>query len=263
MTETIAFIGSGNVASHMAQAAFLQGYEITDIWSRRLEHAQLLASKVKSTPTDQLQQLHTDADLYIIAVPDDYIDVVAEQLCEFLPTFATVVHTSGATSLHVLSAYFGNTGVIWPLQSLSLTKKVDFQEVPLCITSNTPTLRQQLLSLCHTLSRKVQVINEDQKQILHLAAVFANNFSNHMYTIAHDLCSEHRIDFDLLKPLINETAAKISTEEPSHMQTGPAVRNDEKSIATHLQLLSDKKSVQRLYQKISENIQTKSYENLR
>lgn len=239
----------------MAMAAHRQEYTIVDIWSRSLANAQYLAKKVEASATDQLQQLHTKADLYIIAVPDDYIEAIAQQLHARLPKRARVIHTSGATSLSVLTPYFSMAGVIWPLQSLSKTKKLNFQKVPLCITSQSATLQKYLTALCQSLSQQVQLINEEQKQILHLAAVFANNFTNHMYSIAHELCSEQQVDFELLQPLITETAAKIKANKPSRMQTGPAVRGDQQSMAAHQKLLQQKQDIHQLYQLISDHIQ--------
>ena len=255
MIRKISFIGSGNVASHMATALYKQGYEIINIWSRNLNNAVSLSHKVKAVPLDNISQLDKKTDLYIIAIPDDQIVTMAKQLQKQLARRARIVHTSGATSVASVSEYFKMAGVIWPLQSLSKGKKVSFKKLPLCITSTSPTLKKELLILCQSLSDQVQVISDDQKRILHLAAVFANNFSNHMYSIAHDLCTEHEIDFKLLQPLITETARKVTDQSPADMQTGPAIRGDHKSMELHQKQLKKEKDILKLYQLISTNIQ--------
>lgn len=258
MIQSISFIGAGNVSTHFAIALHQAGISIDSILSQRLVSAKKLSKQVEAKATTSYKRLANNSDLYIIAVPDDAIEEVVKSLSSVLKNSAFVVHTSGATPTSIINTCFTNAGVIWPPQSLSKQKKITFSSVPICYGASSEKLDKRLKQLLKKVSHHLQLVNEDQKAALHLAAVFANNFTNHMYHIAYDLCEKHQLDFSLLYPIIAETAQKIIGEKPSDMQTGPAIRDDEKTIKKHKALLKNHIDYKRLYSLISKSIQDQS-----
>ncbi len=247
----ITLIGSGNVATHLGAALKNAGHKIVQVWSRDLQHAALLAYHVKAEPVDRFDQLSAETDLIIISVKDDALEEVA--------SFITlknvlVVHTCGAMSMQLLEKYFDDYGVFYPLQTFSKVRELDFKSVPLCIESTGKNSMQVLLDLGRTISNNVQIINSDQRKILHLSAAFACNFPNYLFGIAADLLQQQQLNFDLLKPLILEMALKVQEHLPQTVQTGPAIRRDEKTMETHLKLLDQKPYLQEIYKMLSQGI---------
>ncbi len=247
----ITLIGSGNVATHLGAAFKNAGHQIVQVWSRNLQHAAILAYHVKAEPIDKLTDIHADTDLIIISVKDDAVEDVASfiNLKNIL-----VVHTSGAVSMQTLEKYFDNCGVFYPLQTFSKNHGLDFNAVPLCIESTDKNSTQLLLELGKTISKSVNYIDSNQRKTLHLAAVFACNFPNNLYAIAASLLKEQQMDFDLLKPLVLETALKVQEFLPGEVQTGPAIRWDEKTMQTHLGLLQQHPELQEIYTLLSQAI---------
>lgn len=227
---SIAIIGKGNVGFH-------------------LYHKLMKCDDLRVTQFNSREQ-HTvnDFDLAIIAVSDDVIAEVSLHIqCEL------VVHTSGNTALEVLQNSKGK-GVFYPLQSFSKEKSVDFTKIPLCLEAETLEHFQVLESLAQKLGSPSFDIKSEQRKYIHAAAVFANNFTNHMYKMAFDICEEQQISFHILLPLIEETAEKMKKLSPTEAQTGPAQRKDEKTIKNHVNLLND--SQKEMYQILTESIQT-------
>jgi predicted short-subunit dehydrogenase-like oxidoreductase (DUF2520 family) len=247
----ITLIGSGNVATHLAAAFKNAGHAIVQVYSRDMQNAALLAYHVKAEAIDSFDSINPETDLFIIAVKDDAVGDIAQKLAKY---HKVIVHTSGATPLNVLTHYTGNAGVFYPLQTFSKTKEVDFRTVPLCIEGADEQITSQLEELARTVSNNVYRVNSDQRKILHLAAVFACNFPNYLYYAAGKLLQEHNLNFNLLRPLILETAEKVQGHLPNQVQTGPAIRNDEKTMAAHLQLLQDNPELERLYAELSQLI---------
>ncbi|MDB5156953.1 MAG: oxidoreductase, partial [Mucilaginibacter sp.] len=198
----ITIIGSGNVATHLAAAFKNAGHRIVQVYSRSMQHAALLAYHVKAEPLDDLIQIDPETDVFVIAVKDDAIGIIAEQLA---PHQKLMVHTSGATDLYALLAFADNVGVFYPLQTFSKTREVNFRNVPICIEAADEKIAKQLKELAQTVSNSVYDIDSKQRKVLHLAAVFANNFPNYLYTVAQQIMAQHGLDFDLVKPLILET----------------------------------------------------------
>lgn len=252
-TKTVSFIGAGNVATHLAKALYKNNFLIKQVFSKSFKNANSLAKKVNAQPIDLLTQLSQNAEIYIIAVPDDAIEKVLKQ---FPFKNKLVVHTSGSVGVDVFTKNgFSNFGIFYPLQTFSKNKIVDFTKVPFCLEANTKTNLKSIETVAKYLSDKIYPINSEQRQLLHLAAVFACNFSNNMYQIAFEICNQHQIDFDILKPLIKETASKIEKYNPLEVQTGPAIRKDLKTIQKHLSLLDNQKNYQAIYRLITQNIQ--------
>lgn len=252
--KSIVLIGAGNVATQLGAALKKEGYLISQVYSRTKKSAEALAKTLKAAPLTDLKKIDTGAAIVIIAVKDDAIAAIAKQL---KLKDQLLVHTSGSVEMNVLKACSKNFGVFYPLQTFTKGKTVVFKSVPICIEANNSAASTTLQYFAKSLSRKVQKINSDQRKKIHLAAVFACNFSNHMYAIADELLRKEKLSLDLLQPLIEETASKIKNSKPSDVQTGPAVRGDKKTMDAHLKLLGTNKKLKTLYQLISEGIQTK------
>lgn len=246
----IVFLGFGNVGYHICNALHQSNkVSVCQIYNRS---AISLPSELTAIPfTTKLSEL-VDADIYIIAIPDDAIATFSETL-PFQNKL--VVHTSGSVPLNVLSEK-NRKGVFYPLQSFSKNREVPFNEIPICIETVEASDRVLLQSLGEILSEKVVVVSSEARLKLHLAAVFVNNFTNHMYSIGSAILEENELPFSLLQPLIAETARKIETLSPSEAQTGPARRNDTKTIEKHLHLLGNGTN-RTVYQEITKAIQEK------
>ena len=243
-------IGSGNVATHLANALKAKGVNLIQVWSRDLTNASELAKTINARAISNLNEIDRSADLYIIAVKDDAIPIITESLKD---VNGLVVHTSGATAIDTLSAH-RNYGVLYPLQTFSKAKSIDFVDVPLCIEANNADSLELLKKVANKLSSPVYEVNSEKRKILHLAAVFACNFVNHLYVLSDKVVEHFGLDFEILKPLIMETALKVQTELPINVQTGPAVRNDEQTMIKHLDLLSDMPELKEIYQTLSKSI---------
>jgi predicted short-subunit dehydrogenase-like oxidoreductase (DUF2520 family) len=247
----ITLIGSGNVATHLGAALKNAGHQIVQVYSPNAHNAALLAYHIKAEPISDLQQITNRTDLFVISVKDDAIDSTAAILAVHQKP---VVHTSGATSLQVLLKYTDQAGVFYPLQTFSKTKEVDFWNVPLCIEGAYEDLTAELIQLAQTVSNKVDEVSSDQRKILHLAAVFACNFPNYLYYTAEQLLNAHKLDFNLLRPLITETAEKVQQQLPAKVQTGPAIRNDTNTMDAHMKLLQNDNNLQQIYTLLSQAI---------
>lgn len=243
-------IGSGNVATHMAGAFKKKGHDLIQVWSRNPDHAGALASLVGAKTIADLEGIDLSADLYLIAVKDDAISSVAEVLAD---VNGLVVHTSGATSINELNV-FKEYGVLYPLQTFSKVKEVDFNHIPLCIEAADANSLGKLRTIAEELSTLVYEVDSDKRKILHLSAVFACNFVNHMYDLGAQVLRAHDLEFEMLRPLIMETAVKVQTEMPARVQTGPAVRDDEQTILKHLELLDSLPHLKEIYQTLSKSI---------
>lgn len=244
----ITLIGSGNVSQHLINAfAKNSAIELIEVYSRtKKEIAPLLDSNKIVTDLALLKE----ADLYIIAVSDDAISIVSEQL-PFKNKL--VAHTSGTASLQAINTK-NRSAVFYPLQTFTKNKEVDFKVIPLCLEAENNTDYLVLETVAKSISDAVYSINSEQRKALHVAAVFVNNFTNHLYQIGQEICEEHQVSFDILKPLIAETANKINTLSPIEAQTGPAKRNDITTIESHLSYLSNENQ-KNIYTLLTKSIQ--------
>ncbi|MDC8003820.1 DUF2520 domain-containing protein [Aureisphaera galaxeae] len=241
---SVVIIGFGNVGQHLFQAfEEVSGASVVQVYSRKEQ------LDLDDTPiTNSLQDL-TEADLYILAVPDDIISDFSEQL-----PFSNrlVVHTSGSVSMEMLSEE-NRKGIFYPLQTFSKDHEVNFKEIPICCEAVYEEDLELIMSLGELISDKVVQIDSEKRTRLHLAAVFVNNFTNHLYHLSDSYLKKNDIDFDLLKPLIKETAIKVQTLSPFEAQTGPAKRKDRKTINKHLELMEDRE-YRKLYRSLTKSI---------
>jgi len=247
----IVLLGSGNVATHLAFALKAVGENIKQVFSPNLINAKELADKVDAKSTNGFSEIDQEADLYVISVKDDAIAEVARNL---KGVNGLVVHTSGTTDIKVLSSEVKHAGVFYPLQTFSKSKDVDFKSIPLCLEATDAKQLEILEMLASKLSTKVYQLDGEKRKILHLAAVFACNFTNHLYSLANQVLIKNDLNFDIIRPLIAETADKVMINLPENVQTGPAIRDDESTINKHLTMLADLPELQEIYQTLSNSI---------
>lgn len=250
----ITLIGAGRVATHLAKVLQLQ-HQIVQIFSRDLQRAETLADQVNAQAITELQQLDPQTDLVIIAVSDQAISSVIQAITQYLPD-NLIVHTSGSTDLAILEQKHPRAGVLYPLQTFSFERAVNWSETPLFVEAVQAQDLTLLTDLANSLSQRVYQYSSTQRLTLHLAAVFACNFSNYCYDMAKQVVDAEQVDFSLLYPLILETANKATTNNPKEMQTGPAMRGDQNILNMHRQLLvdSNRTDLQDIYRLMSESI---------
>ena len=250
----IAFAGSGNIAWHLANALKLQGYQITRIWSRKYSNALDLAESCGSEACKEITDLGKNADLIIISVTDKAIEDVARSIGKFA---GIVVHTAGSISINALKGSFQNCGVFYPLQTFSKGTKVNLGEVPFFLESSSNEVKEAIKQVALSLSTKVYEADSQQRMLLHVAAVFAGNYSNLMYTISNEVIKSSGLPPEVLHPLILETAKKAISDNPLKMQTGPARRNDTITIEKHLEMLASLPEYAELYRLLATMISQK------
>ncbi len=251
----IVILGAGNVASNLAFAFHKAGIKKLHIHNRTENSAKQLAEKLDCTYSSDFENIPTNADLYLIAVKDDAI----QELCENQTVKKKIennlsVHTAGSVDIKILKQLSSNYGVFYPLQTFSKHKILNFKTIPICIEASSGFNYNKLRKFALEISEDVRNINSEQRKYIHLAAVFANNFTNRILTFAEEILAEKDIDFNILYPLIEETLNKIKNESPAKIQTGPAARNDKTVLNLHLELLKDKPELQKIYDSISKNI---------
>lgn len=244
----VVILGSGNVAQHLIKV-FLQTEEVSLVQVFARQPNQLTHLLPTAKIVSDYQKI-IEADVYIISVSDNAIAEVSFQL-----PFENrlVVHTSGSSDLSVLNNK-NRKGVFYPLQTFTKGKKVDFTPIPICLEAENEQDYQLLEQLGNSISKKVFNINSEQRKSLHVAAVFVCNFVNHLYQIGNKICEANQIPFEVLHPLIQETAQKILELTPKEAQTGPALRNDTQTIEKHLDFLSNE-NYKTIYQLLTQSIQ--------
>lgn len=254
MKYKIAIIGAGNVAWHLAPALEDAGHTITEVYARTLQSADKIIERVyEAEATDDLDFSESKAELFILAVKDSAIPEVSDAI--ILPEGSILVHTSGSVdlaSLNYSSATY--TGVFYPLQSFSIGKKLKWSELPILVESDDEDVLQKLKKLAKSLSHQVFTVRSKDRKALHVAAVFASNFSNHMIRIAEEIMRRQDLDFEMLKPLIVETISKSLQIGAKNAQTGPAVREDYETLEEHHQFLNYNEEIAKIYRLISQDI---------
>ncbi len=256
----IGLIGSGNVAFHFAKALSKIDAIKLQIWGRNKLSLSELAYTIKLHPVDRFEDLLSNQDIIIIALKDDAIAEIAQSLQQhrdLLSPDCIVVHTSGAISMDVFKDKLNSYGVLYPLQTFSKEKELNFKAVPLFLEANSVDVLTRIEQLCKLLVEKYWVLDSQKRKVLHVAAVFACNFPNHLYSLAQDLLEESGMSFEMLKPLILETADKIRWNDPAQVQTGPAVRNDEQTLKNHEDMLVGHGDMLKIYQILSSSIKKK------
>ncbi|HEY9046777.1 MAG TPA: DUF2520 domain-containing protein [Ohtaekwangia sp.] len=250
----VSFIGSGNVAWHLAPALDNTDFAVREIYSRNAANAAALVDKLyEAEVKTSLDFSSSISRIFIIAVADDAIQSIAQEI--ILPEDAILVHTSGSQPLSLLGyAATPDIGVFYPLQTFSKGKKVDFSEVPFFIESDSREVEKVLQNMARAISKHVHTIASHQRKAMHIAAVFAANFTNHMLFIAEGIMKENKLDFAWLKPLIAEMITKSLSIGPQNAQTGPARRGDFEILDRHMEFLQNNEAIAGIYKEISQHI---------
>ncbi|MFH1161552.1 MAG: Rossmann-like and DUF2520 domain-containing protein [bacterium] len=247
----IVLLGAGNLATHLTRAFTKKGYHILQVYNRTPGHGKKLARNAGAAYIGSLEQLDRNADLYILAVNDSAIREIAGRI---RIDRGLVVHTSGSVRMDELATASPNYGVFYPLQTFRKDKRISFGKLPVCVEANSQEGEKALLHLAGQVSSNVHLINSEQRKVLHMTAVFAGNFSNFMYAIAEELLQKHGIPFDLLKPLIRQTASNVKHTGLFSLQTGPAIREDFHVLEEHRELLAEHAVYMEIYDLISKSI---------
>jgi predicted short-subunit dehydrogenase-like oxidoreductase (DUF2520 family) len=247
----VVVIGAGNTAAVLGRLIKDAGHEIIQVFSRELFNAEDLAEQLKCRAVNDWEKISHDGQLYLVALSDR---VVADLDKYWSTKQGMVVHTAGGLSKHVLKGVAKNYGVLYPLQSLRKEKAV-YEAIPLLIDGNTEDDLAFIADFAGFISTTVRQADDAYRMHLHVAAVFVNNFTNHLYTLAEQYCVNTGVSFNLLKPLIVETAERILEFEPSMVQTGPAIRGDVSTMEKHLELLQEYPPLFDFYRLFSKSLQ--------
>lgn len=276
----IVLIGAGNLATHLGKALHAAGYDMLQVFSRTMQSAETLASLLDAEPLTDIAQVRDDADVYIFSVKDSALVQLVAQLCRHeadgLGEDGAVnalckakkgehervfLHTAGSMPMSVFEGMAQHYGVLYPMQTFSKQREVDFSIIPCFVEANDEFALKQIEGLAREISGRVYQLSSEDRKYLHLSAVFACNFANHCYAISQELLEEHGIPFDVMLPLINETAAKVHEMKPKDAQTGPAVRYDENVIDKQSKLLENHPHFKKVYDSMSKSIHGLNAEN--
>jgi len=253
MSLKVSLIGAGNVAWHLAPALDNAGYSVIEVYSRTQKSAKALVNRLyQAEVKETLDFSDSSSEIFIVCVNDDAIEEVVREIV--IPDEAIIVHTSGASSIGTLEyAPTTNSGVFYPLQTFSKNKAVDFSEIPICIESSTGYAGDTLVKMAKSISKNIYHVSSEKRKALHIAAVFACNFTNHCLRLSEDILKKEKLEFSMLKPLIIETMNKSLEIGPSNAQTGPAKRHDFETLDRHLNSIEDEE-LGELYRLISQHI---------
>jgi len=247
----VVLIGAGNLATQLGLAMKRNAIEVIQVCDRTPANGLRLAKKLGAEYVQDPGQLLYHADLYILSISDKAIAQVAERIN--LPD-RLVIHTSGSVGMDVLKKVSPRIGVWYPLQTFSKHRRISFRGIPVCVEAGNINDQKSLVELGTLLSGNVHLIDSNQRRVVHMTAVFANNFTNFMFAIAEDLLHTYQIPFDLLKPLIQQTAENVRHEELFRHQTGPAIREDLAVMEEHLGILEQHPAYRDIYELISRSI---------
>lgn len=247
----ITLIGTGNVATILGRMFVKCGHEVVSVYGRSYDRSAALANELNAAPMNLYEFQHqNNTDLYIIAVTDSALqDTILHLQFEKTP----VVHTAGAVSRDILQANAIHYGVFYPLQTLT-KESHDIPEIPFLIDANSDSLKDMLIQLAHSIHSNVYFADDNDRLKLHVAAVFVNNFTNHLFGMADHFCKEENVPFAMLKPLIMETAARVQNFPPSMVQTGPAARKDITTLDKHLRILNTHPKLRTMYLRMTDSI---------
>lgn len=261
----IVLIGAGNLATHLGKALHAAGHDMIQVFSRTMQAAETLASLLDAEPLTDIAQVRDDADVYIFSVKDSALAQLVAQLCRHKADGCkherVFLHTAGSMPMSVFEGMAQHYGVLYPMQTFSKQREVDFSIIPCFVEANDEFAQKQIEGLAREISGRVYQLSSEDRKYLHLSAVFACNFANHCYAISQELLEEHGIPFDVMLPLINETAAKVHEMKPKDAQTGPAVRYDENVIGKQSKLLENHPHFKKVYDSMSKSIHGLNAEN--
>jgi len=253
----IALIGAGNLATVLGHALYNAKHDIVQVYSRTMAAAKQLAERLNVVPTDDLETITNDADLYIIALKDSVLYEVIGKICPNRSE-KLFVHTAGSMPIDVFRGRTERYGVLYPMQTFSKTRIVDFRNIPVFVEANSISTMQTIIDVAQSVSDNVQELSSTDRRYLHLAAVWACNYVNHCYDLAAEVLQKVGLPFDVMLPLTDETARKIHELSPREAQTGPAIRYDENIIEAQMQLMNDNPNARKIYELMAKSIHEKS-----
>lgn len=246
----ITIIGTGNVATVLGRLFKAGNHQIVSVWGRNPEKTMKLAGELGAKPGSIQQPTAEETDLYIIALTDAALQ---ESVMYFNFGNTPVIHTAGSVSRDVLQTVSAHYGVLYPLQTLK-KELTHIPEIPFLVDANSDVLMQTLTTLTASVSSNMFKADDQGRLKLHVAAVLVNNFTNHLYTMASAFCTEEHVPFDLLKPLILETATRVLHANPADIQTGPAIRKDITTLDKHLRILNQHPKLRTMYLRMTDSI---------
>lgn len=249
----IVMIGAGNVATNIAKALAKIGEKPVQIWSRTLASAKVLAETIDTCATSDWNSVVKDADIYIVSVRDDGMLNVIDQLCAHCK-HGVCVHTAGTMSMNMFVGKAEHYGVLYPMQTFSKQKEVDFRSVPCFVEASDQQTLNTIKALAKLLSDNVCELIEADRKWLHIAAVFACNFANACNSMAAKILERHGLNYDVMLPLLDEMVAKLHRLHPKEAQTGPASRGDMGVVNQHLAMLEGDKELSDVYKVLSNYI---------
>ena len=249
----ITLIGAGNLATQLGKSLKKAGVIVSQVFSRTEESARTLGELLEAEWLTDIKALSDEADVYIFSVKDSVLCELITEVCKGRGD-KLFLHTAGSMPMSCFEGKALNYGVFYPMQTFSKAKDVCFENIPVFIEGDSAETEDVIRSLANMLSKRVITLSSADRKYLHLAAVWACNFTNHCYSVASDILSEHGIPFDVMLPLINETTEKIQKISPKEAQTGPAVRGDKNVMGQQLELMSDRADLQDLYKMLSKGI---------
>lgn len=249
----VTLIGAGNLATQLGKSLKKAGVIISQVYSRTEDSARTLGELLEAEWLTDIKALRDEADVYIFSVKDSVLCELISEVCKSRGD-KLFLHTAGSMPMSCFEGKALRYGVFYPMQTFSKTKDVDFERVPVFIEGNSIETEDVIRSLANKVTQRVIRLSSADRKYLHLAAVWACNFTNYCYTVASDILGEHGIPFDVMLPLINETTEKIQKISPKEVQTGPAVRGDRNVMSKQLELMNGKEDLQELYQMLSKGI---------
>lgn len=252
-TKKIVIIGAGNVATHLGLCLLENDVAVSQVWSRTLSNARALADKLDCEAISDYELLDRKADYYIFSVKDDVLPHVVTEVCSRCKQ-GIFLHTAGSISMNVFQSHAKSFGVLYPMQTFSKLRVVDFKNIPCFVEASDKATLLSIRTLAQTLSNKVFNLDEAGRKVLHIAAVFACNFSNCCFALAEQLLEQHGMTFDVMLPLVDEMVAKVHSMPPIDAQTGPASRGDKNVMMSHRKMLSNTDRLLNVYVMMSDMI---------
>ena len=249
----VTLIGAGNLATQLGKSLKKAGVIISQVYSRTEDSARTLGELLEAEWLTDIKALRDEADIYIFSVKDSVLCELISEVCKSRGD-KLFLHTAGSMPMSCFEGKALRYGVFYPMQTFSKTKDVDFERIPVFIEGNSIETEDVIRSLANKLTQRVIRLSSADRKYLHLAAVWACNFTNYCYMVASDILGEHGISFDVMLPLINETTEKIQKISPKEAQTGPAVREDRNVMSKQLELMNGKEDLQELYKMLSKGI---------
>ncbi len=260
----IVMVGAGRLATSLGISMHRVGHDILQVYSHTIESSEVLASMVDSVPICTIDAMRNDADVYIIALKDsvlpELIPLICDHAClkdDIRSSQRVILHTSGSTPMNLFESFATHYGVLYPMQTFSKERVLDFKDIPCFIEANDHVAFDVIHHLAGSVSNRVKQLSSEERKYLHMAAVFACNFSNHCYDLCAEILDQHGLSFDLMLPLIDETARKVHLLHPHQAQTGPAVRYDDNIINKHLEMLHNDSLSREIYELMSKSINLK------